>query len=264
MKRCVAALFLVATVSAGAFAAKGPEVALVDDKLSVNVEAISVGRLLQLIDLATGMKSKVPPELSNRNISAQFTGLNVADGVRKIFQGYPLDYVIIQGKGIVVTAASQSSGPDSMPPAFSSQPAYQQPVEQPFVQEFPPNPNMPIQMQQQLQGQQPAMVQTPFGLLPNPRAQQQQPNVPLNVPGQQNSLFPQPGQTTNQPQVLTPFGTVPGNNGNGMPTPFGTPTTPTPFNTNAPFGTANPPVGNQNNGLFGQPTVIGAPGTQPR
>src|SRR4051794_10023393 len=87
-------------------AAKGPEVDLVDNKLSINADTISLSRLLRLVDLATGMKSKVPPELANRNISVRFSGLNMADGVRKIFQGQPIDYVLVEGQGVIVTASS--------------------------------------------------------------------------------------------------------------------------------------------------------------
>src|SRR6476646_11897649 len=82
---------------------KGPEVDLVDNKLSINAETVPLGRLMRLLDMATGMKSKVPPELANRNISVQFSGLTFNDGIRKIFQGQPLDYILIQGQGVVVT-----------------------------------------------------------------------------------------------------------------------------------------------------------------
>src|SRR5215831_1651438 len=116
MKAWLAGIVLVSIAETSALWAKGPEIGLVDNKLSVNAESVSLGRLLQLIDLATGMKSKVPPELANRNISARFSGLNVEDGVRKLFQGQPLDYVIIEGQGIIITAASQNiSTNDSVP-----------------------------------------------------------------------------------------------------------------------------------------------------
>ena len=53
--------------------------------------------------MAMGMTSEVKPELANRNISVQFTDLTLNDAVRKIFQGQPLNYFVIQGKGIHVT-----------------------------------------------------------------------------------------------------------------------------------------------------------------
>ena len=56
MKRWLAVLILAASMTVPVFA-KGPEVDMVDNKLSVNAEAVSLGRLLRLFDLATGMKS---------------------------------------------------------------------------------------------------------------------------------------------------------------------------------------------------------------
>ena len=212
MKRWLAIAILAASITTPVLAAKGPEVDLVDNKLSVNAEAVPLGRLFRLFDLATGMKSKVPTELANRNISVKFTGLNITDGVRKMFQGLPLDYVMIANQGIVVTAASQSSTGEPAP-AYNPPPPQ---LDQPFVQDFQqpavqtpfgqiPNPNQ--QQQQQPNQQQPAMIQTPFGLMANPNVQRQ-PNTPLSAPGQQqNSLFPQtsqPNQPNNQP-ISPPF-----------------------------------------------------------
>src|SRR5438105_15692666 len=108
MKYWLAAGCLSVCLATGAtaFAApKGPEIDLVDNKLSVNADTISLGRLLRLLDLATGMQSKVPADLANRNISVKFSGLSVSDGVRKMFQGKPFDYVVIEGQGVIVTAA---------------------------------------------------------------------------------------------------------------------------------------------------------------
>ena len=254
MKRWFAAFSLALTVSAGAMAApKGPEINLVDNKLSINVEAIPISRLLYLVDMATGMKSKVPPELANRNISAKFSNLEISDAVRKMFQGQPFDYVVLPGQGIVVTAASQivssPSGGDFAQPQYN-QPVDVRQMDQPFVQEFPPVGGAPPfqQFPQGQQQQQPAMIQTPFGPIQNNRAgQQQAPNGPLNGPGQQgqqNSLFPQanpnPFGQPQQPQVM------PGLQ-QGNPNPFGTPNT---------FGGQNQPViQNQNNNLFGNTTT---------
>lgn len=256
MKQWLAAVIFVFTMLSSTLeAAKGPEINLTDNKLSVSAEAISIGRLLRLLDLATGMKSKVPPELANRNVSVKFSGLNLPDGVRKIFQGQPLDYVLIEGQGVVVTAVSQtaSGGPE---PAPANNPPPQQ-FDQPFVQDFPPPPPPGLpgqQFGQPPQQQQPAMIQTPFGPIANPRAGQpaQQPNAPLSTPGQQNSLFPAnaiPAQPNGQPQQVSP------------PFPGSQPSTP--FGTQSPFGTPNPAPANPN-GLFGAPSVFGGPGGQQR
>jgi hypothetical protein len=132
-------------------------------------------------------------------------------------------------------------------------------MDQPFVQEFPPG--IPFQQQQQQQQfqqqQQPAMVQTPFGPIPNPRAQQPV-NAPLNAPGQQqNSLFPQ----IQQPQSAQP-------NGQQQPlqiSPGLQPGSPYPFGTQSPLGIPNPQTQqtNPNNSLFGNVPVMN-PGAPPR
>jgi len=264
-------------LAAPAFAAKGPEIELVDNKLSIDAETVPLSRLLRLLDLATGMKSKVPPELANRNISVKFSGLDLTEGVRKIFQGQPVDYAFIEGQGVIVTAASQSlTGAETVPPsnAGPSQP------EQPLVQEFQQQQTLPptgiqpgIQgLQQQQQQQQPATLQTPFGLVANPRANQPQlPNTPPSVPGQlnqANTLFPntapqnqpQPGQTN------TPFqNTFPQNQGQPV-APNGQPVNSSPFGAQSPFGTANPAgTQPQNNppSLFGsQPPAFNNPGNR--
>src|SRR5881409_3418790 len=248
MKHLVAALFL-STMITGSFAAgKGPEINLVDNKLSINAETIPLGRLLRLLDLATGMQSKVPPELADRNISVKFSGLTVEDGVRKIFQGQPFDYVIVERQRVIITSASQTNPATEAAPVYNApqqqMPFTPQPIEQPFTQDFPPVP-MPQPGMPQPQ-QQPATIQTPFGPIANPRAGQPVPQiVPAPAPGQQNPLFP--GQPLNQPGIV---------GGTPTPTPFGAP---------SPFGA---PQNNQNNfnNMFGAPpTVFGVPGaTQPR
>src|SRR5581483_7854803 len=101
MKYLLGAICLMGCLITGSFAAsKGPEIALVDNKLSIDAETVSLGRLLRLLDLATGMQSKVPADLANRNVSVKFSGLSLEDGVRKIFQGQPIDYVMIEGQGV--------------------------------------------------------------------------------------------------------------------------------------------------------------------
>jgi hypothetical protein len=251
MKRLLAGLILLLAISTAALAANGPEIKMVDEKVSISADNITVGRLLQLFDLATGMKSKVPPELANRNISVRFSGLTMTDAVRKMFQGQTFDYVMIDGQGIVVTAASQNVGgveSTSSAPAYNSAPIVQ-PADQPFVQDFSPVQGVPFQNPQQ----QPPQVQTPFGPINNPRAQQQQPNQPYNTPGQQNSLFPNSPSNPQQQQTQQPVQIIPGGQ-IGQPTPFGTPT---------PFGAPSPTApNNNNNSLFGSTTPVGTPAQQ--
>jgi hypothetical protein len=107
------------------------------------------------------------------------------------------------------------------------------------------------------------MIQTPFGNLPNPRAQQQQPNMPLSSPGQSNGLFPNSNAFPPQAQPVVPAAPngQPTNAPFNNPNPFGNPTTiQQPTN---PFGT--PPQNNPPTGLFGsQPPVFSNPGNQQR
>src|SRR5437016_5916761 len=162
-------LIAVCLTTSGFSAAKGPEIDLVDNKLSINADTISLGRLLRLLDLATGMHSKVPADLANRNVSVKFSGLSLGDGVRKIFQGQAFDYVVVEGRGVIVTSASQTTpvGAESAPlyNAPQAQPFAPQPVEQPFTPDFP---QIPVPQP----GQQPPTIQTPFGPIANPRAGQ--------------------------------------------------------------------------------------------
>src|SRR5262249_39729454 len=151
--------------------------------------------------------------------------------------------ILIEGQGVVVTASSQMLTGTEAVPAYNSPP---QP-DQPFVQDFQQFQPPAIAGQP---AQQPPTIQTPFGPVANPRAQQQ-PNAPLSFPGQQHSLSPGAATQNNTAQPVVP--TVPGQI--GTPTPFGTPN---------PFGTPAQPQNNQNNQntLFGNP--FSTPGTQQR
>src|SRR5262245_12164288 len=106
MKYALIALLSISLLGTTFGAAKGPEIRIVDNKVSIQAEAVPLSRLLRLLDQATGMTSKVPPELANRNVSVRFSDLKLDDAVHKIFEGLPLDYVLIEGHGIVVTGTS--------------------------------------------------------------------------------------------------------------------------------------------------------------
>jgi hypothetical protein len=250
MKKWLGSIVLIASLGTAAFAAdgkKGPEIQVIDNKVSIQAEAVGLGRLLRLFDMATGLKSKVPAELANRNISVRFSGLTFDQAVEKIFEGVPLDYVVILGQGIVVTSASQTGPPTATagapfnPPPSEPQMSDEQPFfpganGQPFPgagQQFPGGVpgNMPPQ-----QGGQPAMIQTPFGPIPNPRANQPPNNAPMAMPGANaNQPFGLTNPTTN-PGVnpsTSPFGdgSVPAFNPNPSSTP--------PQQPQNPFGTPN-------------------------
>ena len=266
-------IFLGLTLTLTA-AGSGPDIRIIDNRVSIQAEGITLGRFLHLWDQATGMTSKVPPELANRNVSVRFTDLSFDDAVRKIFEGQPMDYVMVAGKGIIVTGTSQilsakTNGAPGTPPLQEpvvEQNPFQQQFQQPGQQGFPgaagftgvPGaPNAGIAGAQQ----QPATIQTPFGTIPNPRANQpQQGTSPMVTPGQVNAQ--------------NPFNnSLPGFNSSGqLPTlqsnpAFGSSTTPTnnsPFG-NSPFG--NAPFNNTPGYPSSYPSTVpnnGFPAPQPR
>src|SRR5262249_5235719 len=152
------------------------EIQIINGKVSMQADAVPLGRLLRLFDSATGMTSKVPPELTNRNVSVRFTGLPFDAAVRKIFEGQPLDYIVIKGKGIVVTALAQPPTISGAAPSPFEQASFPQPG---FVQDQdgPPvfNPQPAFNQPQPINQPQPQpgiVTQTPFGPLP---VQQPQP-----------------------------------------------------------------------------------------
>lgn len=249
MRKWVFCGILSALLAVPAFAAKGPEIALVNNKLSVDAESIPLSRLIRLLDQATGMKSKVPPDLANRNISVKFSGLNLSDGVRKIFQGQPFDYLVVEGQGIIITGASQMITGTETVPVYTPQPG--EPPPQPFVQDFqqpfpqpgvagqPPIPGQPVAGQPQQT--QTTTLQSPFGPMTVQRPVQQ--NGALSSPGQNNALFP----NTNQ---------------NPFPNNTAQPGAPTaqpanPFSSPSPFIPAQP----QSNGMGGATNLF--PGNPP-
>jgi hypothetical protein len=226
-------------------ATKGPEIRSVDGKVSIQAEAVPLSRLLLLLDQATGMTSKVPPELANRNVSVRFSDLKIADAIRKIFEGLPLDYVLIQGHGIVVTGTSQPATATAGGPAPFTPPAPQDT----FTEDNPPfMPPQVVQPNPAMQNQ-PAIINTPFGPRQNPNA------IPNGMPVQQQGVLPNPnafppqpvngglapmvapGQPVNNPfnSSLPGFNSAPGANTNTLPTP-------NPFGANPVFpgGTPQP------------------------
>ena len=145
----LAILVAVSSLAAG----PGPQVANFNDKVSIDADGITLGRLLRLWDQATGMQSRVPPELANRTVSVRFSELTVNDAVRTMFEKLPFDYVFIESQGIIVTGPAQADTGEQ--PALVAEAAQEitderpveQPAEQPFV--LPPR--------------RPPVVPTPFG-----------------------------------------------------------------------------------------------------
>jgi hypothetical protein len=234
---------LMAVIAAPSTAAEtGPQIQFIDGRLSVQADSVGLGRLVHLIDQATGMSSRVPPALANRTISVRFSGLPVESAIRKVFEGQPIDYVLIHGQGVVVTALSQArrEQPGSpFPPAPPFQPMPETPFEPEELPPFPPQAPMPG-------GQMPGVQ--PGGMVPGQMPPGMPPNGPFNQPqgGQpaiiQTPFGPIPNPRANQPQApAVPGAVTPGQ---------------TPFGAQSPFGTPMPlavpgAVPNQNNSLFG-------------
>jgi hypothetical protein len=153
MKRWMSALSLLIAV-AGFAAEPSPQVAIVDGMVSVDVNGITMDRLLLLWDQATGMQSRIPAQLANRKITITFSAVPIDEAIRKIFETLGYDYVFIKPQGIVVTAVSQASTAVD-PAATHEEPllVMSQRLPPAFVEPSPPPP--------------PPVIQTPFGPLVN-------------------------------------------------------------------------------------------------
>jgi hypothetical protein len=171
MKAWLSTIILVGILALdGSAAGIGPEVTYVDQKISISADDITLERLLRLWDQATAMQSVVPPDLAGRKLSVHFTGLAVSDALRKMFDGQPFDYVLVQEHGILVMDRSQSV-PVAQAAADSQAAAASNDVEQvvePPVAEEPPSLIVPPPDQQQ-----PFIIQTPFGPMFSPYGREQ-------------------------------------------------------------------------------------------
>jgi len=154
-----------------------PEIQIVDNKLSMNVKAIPLGQLLNMLDHITAMNSTVPAELANRNVTVRFDELPIPEAIRKIFEAQRIDYVLVWGHGITVIAPSKEA---------PVQAAYS-----PFVQDKPPAPDSnqnvdkaPIFFETpqtvKAGATPPATIPPPFGQIANPAT---------NTPPASNNLF---------------------------------------------------------------------------
>jgi hypothetical protein len=165
MRAWLGTIILAGILALDGFAAgQGPEVTNVDQKISISAADITLERLLRLWDQATGMQSVVPLELANRKLSIQFTGLPVNDALRKMFNGQPFDYVLVEGHGILVMERSQSA---PVAPSADVSNAVEQVPEPPVSQEAPSLIVPPPEQQQ------PIIIQTPFGPIVSPYGMEQ-------------------------------------------------------------------------------------------
>lgn len=184
MKHWMAALILSGLLAASGLAAvQGPEVAKVDNKISVHANNISLGYLLHLWDKATGMHSTIPRELANRHVSVQFNRLPIGDAVQKIFEKQPLNYVVIEGQGIVVTGVETTAAAEPPEPAL----------------EPPQEPEVVAQAARQKPSVAPAPVPVPV-----PPQPAMQPPVQPPVESQYQPVFPSEAPFWGIPVPVTP------------------------------------------------------------
>lgn len=182
------------------------DVRIVDDRISISASAVPLAELLAALDAVAGTESSVAIELRNRNVSVQFSGLSLDNAVDKVFEGLGLDFLVVGGRRIMVTAVS--GGPDGVTRGFSNaavtagtstpaRPAAPAPAVNPFqLQGFQgqaapqrgaqPGVNpfgVPGQAAPQ-GGVQPRVIQTPFGPIAAPERETPSPNGgPTGVPG---------------------------------------------------------------------------------
>ena len=161
------------------------DVRIVDDRISISASAVPLAELLAALDAVAGTESSVAIELRNRNVSVQFSGLSLDNAVEKVFEGLGLNFLVVGGRRIMVTAVS--GGPDGVTRGLSTTAGTSTPARPAAPAPAAANP---FQMQG-FQGQAaPQRVAQPGG-------------NPFGVPGQ---AAPQSGA---QPRVIqTPFGPI--------------------------------------------------------
>jgi len=143
----------------GLLAQEQPEVLIVEQKVSVQAEDVTLVRLLELWDQATGMRSTIPPELANQKISIHFTEVSVNEALRKIFDGQPFGYFFADGRVVVTTPPQGTSAAEPAPVENNIAEIIEQPVLPEIARPQPP----PLP-------QQAKVIPSPFGPLLSPPA----------------------------------------------------------------------------------------------
>src|SRR5688572_3383619 len=127
--------------------APGPEIEVVDGKISMSALSVPLSRIVSMVDRAVGLQSKVAPEVASRSISVRFKELPLKDAVQKIFEGQPFNYSLIEGKGIHVIGLAQGGGTTSGTSSFVDSPPVQSPINQgPFPNPTPVQPTNAVQV----------------------------------------------------------------------------------------------------------------------
>jgi len=189
MKTILVSSCLLVLLGTNAFgAAKDPEFKMIDGKVSIQAEAVTLKQFLQLLDAATGMTSKVSPALQNEKISVRLEGLDLDAAIRKSFQGQPWNYYVTLGKGITIIDKAALVAP----PSGSSSSLPVQPIDTRDNNPPPPVPSAFTQPQPA-----PAPANTPANAA-NPAAA---PNLPpaQGGPAAPVPLFQAPGTSLGAP-----------------------------------------------------------------
>jgi len=212
MRITLIAVIVIVLLPAAIHAQDAPEIRVSEGKVSISAQAVPLSRLLSLLDRAVGMNSQVKPDLANRPVSVRFTNLELKDAVRKIFEGQPLNYYFIEGKGIRVTEQANPTGGSTSIASTSTPPAT-------FIDNSINTPAIPIGNPQPAQpaGGQPAQPNLPFGNQQPPAANASAPTNPGTiVPGQlpppinmNNPLVTPTTNNTAQPTTNTGFPATP-------------------------------------------------------
>jgi hypothetical protein len=64
-------------------------------KMSANLNSEPLTSVLQSLEKQTGMKVSIEPNAANQNVSASFSNLPVAAGIKKILEGTGINYVVV-------------------------------------------------------------------------------------------------------------------------------------------------------------------------
>jgi hypothetical protein len=213
MRITLIAVIVIVLLPGAIYAQDAPEIRVSEGKVSISAQAVPLSRLLSLLDRAVGMNSQVKPEVANQPVSVRFTNLELKDAVRKIFEGQPLNYYFIEGKGIRVTERASTSGSTSVASTSTPQTTFiDNPINTPAIPIGNPQPAQPA-------GGQPAQPNLPFGNQQPPAA---------SAPATSNPGTIVPGQLPPPINMSNPLVTPTTNNAAQPTTNTGFPATPAP------------------------------------
>ena len=197
---------VVCVLAARPSQASDVDVRIVDGRVSIQAQAAPLGELLAMLDRVAGTESTVRADLAERSVSAWFTALSLDDAVDKIFEGSGLDYVVMGGRRIVVTAPSAAGSSFAAAPAGFAPPvpgAPSTPATNPFQLGAVPANAPPGAGPPGAAVAAPSVIQTPFGAIIGASARDgESPPAAPPVPGQ--GAFPGAGApaTGDQPSIF--------------------------------------------------------------